>query len=236
MKRLLEKTLLAASALAMVMPSARAFAGAGGAIQRALAERLGANRVEIIQTLSVMPAQPLDEADSAVVLEENSRGEARLLVRGTRDAGLGVRQPAQAEYRVRYAAWVLGWVATRRVAPGDVLATDTIRVQEINVAEGLAHEYRGVLLPPTEDLSRLEARQTLLEGGFVTTAAVRKIPDLRRGEAVRLDVLSGQVRLSTSATALEPGSINQQVRIQTLKGRRELVGTLKEGAVVEVKL
>lgn len=236
MKRLLEKLLLSGLALLAAMPASAAHSGAGAAIQRALAEHLGANRVEIIQTLSIMPAQPIDEAESAAVLEENSRGEARLLVRGWRDAGPSGKQAAQAEYRVRYAAWALGWVASRRLSPGDALATDSLRVQEINVAEGLAHEYRGVLLSPTEELSRLEARQTLLEGGFVTTAAVRRIPDLRRGDAVRLDVLSGQVRLSTSATAMEPGSINQQVRIQTLKGKRELVGTLKEGAVVEVKL
>ena len=211
-------------------------ANTSAVIQRALAERLGANRVEIIQTLSVTPARPLDDADSASVIEENSRGEARVLVRGWIGREPATRVAAQAEYRVRHAAWALGWVASRRVAPGERLQVEGLRVQEINVAEGLAHEYRGILLPPTEDLSRLEARQTLVEGGFVTTAAVRKIPDLRRGDTVRLDVVSGDVNLSTSATALEPASLNQPVRVQTVKGKREMLGVLRDGAVVEVRL
>jgi len=211
-------------------------ANTSAVIQRTLAERLGANRVEVIQTLSIMPAQPLDEAESATVLEENSRGEARLLVRGFRGLDPASRVRGQAEYRVRYAAWALGWVASRRLSPGERLQVDAMRVQEINVAEGMAHEYRGILLSPTEDLTRLEARQTLVEGGFVTTASVRKIPDLRRGDTVRLDVLSGDVSLSTSAMALEPASLNQPVRVQTTKTKREMLGLLKEGGVVEVHL
>jgi flagella basal body P-ring formation protein FlgA len=92
------------------------------------------------------------------------------------------------------------------------------------------------MLSPSEDLSRLEARQTLLEGGFVTSSAVRRIPDLRRGDVVRLEVLSGEVRLSTAAQALESGNLNQRIRVQASKSKRELVGVVREGGVVEVKL
>ncbi len=216
--------------------STAARASVAEAIQRSVSERLGANRVEILGAPILASGQPLDDAEAASVLEENARGEVRVLVRGWRGKGAGPRVASQAEYRVRVAAWVLGWVAGRRVLPGEALVVDALKVQEINVAEGLAHEYRGILLAPTEDLSRLEARQTLIEGGFVTSAAVRKIPDLRRGDVVRLEVISGGVRLSTSALALEPASTQQRVRVQTVKAKRELVGTLKDGGIVEVVL
>jgi len=232
----LSKILISLSCLSGMVEASFAHAATSAVIQRALAEHMGANRVEIIQTVSIMPAQPVDDAESATVLEENSRGEARLLVRGWRGAEGAARIAAQAEYRVRFAAWALSWVASRRVAPGEALKTDVLRVQEVNIAEGLAHEYRGILLSPTEDLARLEARQTLVEGGFVTTAAVRRTPDLRRGDAVRLEVFSGDIRLSTQANALEPASINQAVRVQTQKSKREMVGTLRDGSVVEVRL
>ena len=216
--------------------STAAHASVSEAIQRSVAERLGANRVEILGAPVVAAGQALDDAEAASVLEENARGEIRVLVRGWKGKGAGPRVAAQAEYRVRVAAWVLGWVAGRRVLPGEALAVDALKVQEINVAEGMAHEYRGILLAPTEDLSRLEARQTLLEGGFVTSSAVRKIPDLRRGDVVRLEILSGGIRLSTSAQALEPASTQQRVKVQTVKAKRELVGVLKEGGIVEVTL
>jgi flagella basal body P-ring formation protein FlgA len=111
-----------------------------------------------------------------------------------------------------------------------------MKLQEVNVASGLAHEYRGILLSSAEDLSRLEARQTLLEGGVVTATAVRRIPDLRRGDAVRIEVISGDVHLSAPALALEPGVINQKIKVQTLKTKRELVGLLRSGGTVEVRL
>lgn len=211
-------------------------AGVSEAIQRAVAERLGANRVEVLGAPQLVAGQSLDDAEVASVLEENAKGEVRVLVRGWRGRGTAARVATQAEYRARVAAWVLGWVAGRRVLPGEALAVDALKVQEVNVAEGLAHEYRGILLSPTEDLSRLEARQTLLEGGFVTSAAVRKIPDLRRGDIVRLEILSGGVRLSTSAEALEPASTQQRVKVQTIRAKRELVGVLRDGGVVEVTL
>lgn len=213
-----------------------ASAGVHEAIQRALAEHLGASRVEILGVLSVQPAQPLDEAENASVLEVNARGEARVLVRGMRGRGNEKREKAQAEYRVKHASWAMGWVAQKRVLPGEALSVDALKIQDVNIAEGLAHEFRGAMLSPSEDLSRLEARQTLLEGGFVTTSAVRKIPDLRRGDAVRLEVLSGEVRLSTAAQALENGNLNQRIRVQAAKSKRELVGVVREGGVVEVRL
>jgi len=216
------------------VPSASA--GVHEVMQRALAEHLGANRVEILGVLSIQPAQPLDEAESASVLEVNARGEARVLVRGVRGRGAEKREKAQAEYRLKHAAWALGWVAQKRVLPGEALSVDSLKVQDVNIAEGLAHEFRGVMLSPSEDLSRLEARQTLLEGGFVTSSAVRRIPDLRRGDVVRLEVLSGEVRLSTAAQALESGNLNQRIRVQASKSKRELVGVVREGGVVEVKL
>jgi flagella basal body P-ring formation protein FlgA len=184
-------------------------------------------RVEVLELAAANPAQSPSEAESVSLLQAPGRGEARLVAR--------LRNGA-AEYRARYAAFVPAMVPIRRVLPGEALSGDVLVRREVNIAEGLANELRGILLPVGEDLSRLEARQTLVEGAFVTTTAVRRTPDLRRGDAVRVDVVTGDVRLSAQAMALEPAAISQRVRVQTMKTRRELVGVLREGGVVEVRL
>ena len=58
----------------------------------------------------------------------------------------------------------------------------------------------------------------------------------RGATAVTLEVRSGGVRLTTSALALEPGTLQQKVRVQSQKGRREFLGVLREGSRVEVTL
>jgi flagella basal body P-ring formation protein FlgA len=106
----------------------------------------------------------------------------------------------------------------------------------VNVAQGLAYQYRGVMIPSKESIDGLQARQTILEGQYPLASGVEKVPDVRRGDAIQVKILSGEIQLSTMATVQEPGYLNQNVRILTQKSKKELVGMLKEGGIVEVKL
>ncbi len=214
-----------------------ASAGVNDVISDALRSHSGAQRAEVIAVLSTMPGQPLERATGAAVLSEGPSGEARVLVSGySRGKPNAVGAEERVEYRVKYSAWIKGWSTTRRLSPGEPLSMDALETRDFNIAEGLAREYRGAILAIGEDASRLEAAQTLLPGAFIPASGVRRIPDLRRGDAVTLEVLSGGVRLTTSAIALEPTSLQQRVRVQVQKSKREFVGTLREGARVEVTL
>jgi flagella basal body P-ring formation protein FlgA len=229
--------ILVAAMVGVITTIGAASAGVNEVISDALRAYSGAQRAEVIAVLSTMPGQPLDRATSAAVLSESAGGEARVLVSGYRrgkspEAGGEER----VEYRVKYSAWVKGWSTTRRLSPGEPLSMDALEAREFNIAEGLAREYRGAILAMGEDVARLEAAQTLLPGAFIPSSGVRRIPDLRRGDAVTLEVLSGGVRLTTSAIALEPTSLQQRVRVQVQKSKREFVGTLREGSRVEVTL
>jgi flagella basal body P-ring formation protein FlgA len=229
------KTLLAlllATSGAMVFATS-AHAGVNDVIAEALRSYTGAQRADVTAILATLPAQPLDRATSAVILSENASGEARALVTGFRAGKPGEEK---VEYRVKFSAWIKGWSVSRRVAPGEPISAEVLEARDINIAEGLAHEYRGAILTVKEDVTHLEAAQTLLPGTFIPSSGVRRIPDLRRGDAVTLEVLSGGVRLTTSAVALEPTNIQQRVRVQVQKNKREFVGVLREGSRVEVTL
>ena len=85
-------------------------------------------------------------------------------------------------------------------------------------------------------MAQLESRQTILEGYFLTTNAVQRLPDVRRGDPVTLKLISGELQLTTQGIAQEPASIRSNVRVMVLKTKKEMVGKLQDSNTVEVKL
>ncbi|MFZ9594997.1 MAG: flagellar basal body P-ring formation chaperone FlgA [Bdellovibrionia bacterium] len=145
-------------------------------------------------------------------------------------------QGQRAQGSLTYEAWVPAKIAVRRIRPGEVLKEDLFVNRKINVASGLAGEYRGVLFSPERELSELEMTQTLLEGQFLTTPAVRAVPAVRRGDVVRIQLMKEGLVLTTSGIAQEPGYVHQPIRVLTSKTKKELLGQLLPDAKVEVKL
>jgi len=137
---------------------------------------------------------------------------------------------------VPFAAYMPAQIALRRVFPGERLSSDTFRTQDVNVTTGLAREYRGLILSPTTDVNTLESRQSVIEGQFLISSAVQRVPDVRRGDAVRIRLVAGDVTLMTSGTVSEPAYVNQVVRVMTLKTKKDLVGKLRSDKSVEVTL
>src|ERR1700679_1865456 len=90
---------------------------------------------------------------SVSLQSENALGEAQFSVFGANDES--------AEVLANYSAWIKVRVANRRIMPGERLSNEAFSTQEVNVATGTAYEQRGVLLSTTEDLSRLESRQSI---------------------------------------------------------------------------
>jgi len=198
-------------------------------LQRGLALRHNGSRVELTSNIRWSRGSLPGKTDSVSIISETPRGEVQFAVRGesARD---------YAEGWVTFAAWVPARVAIRRIHPGEKLSPDLFAAQEVNIASGMPYEYRGVIFPRDARVDGLEVRQTVLEGQFLTTSAVQRVPDIRRGEPVKIHLKSGDLTLTTHGVAGEPAYISGQVRVMTGKTKRELIGQLRDGGVVEVSL
>ncbi len=155
---------------------------------------------------------------------------------GTADYSAIYSDGSTAVGQVHFSAMVPTFVALKRVHPGDKLSRGDFQIQPINIASGLAYQYRGVMLGTKEKIDGLQARQTILEGQYPLSSGVERVPDIRRGDPVELRIVSGDIQLSTMGQVQEPGYLNQSVRVLTQKSKKELVGKLREGGVIEVRL
>jgi len=135
-----------------------------------------------------------------------------------------------------FTAWKKALVPTHRIYPNSKIKNDDFKTIEVNVATGPAREYRGIMIQAGTDLLGMQTRQTLLENQFLVASAIERQPDIKKGEMVRLDLISGDLTLTTQATANENASVGDRVRVSTMKGKKEVLGVLKEDHSVEVKL
>jgi flagella basal body P-ring formation protein FlgA len=140
------------------------------------------------------------------------------------------------DLEVGFSAWQEVLVSLRRIHPLEKLTDDLFRKEKIDVALRQYHSYRGLFLPLEENLSQLKAGQTILEGNTPLLTGVRRIPDIRRGEQVRIRLISGSLLLSTSGIIQEEAHFGKQVRVLTNTTKKELVGTVLRDKTIEVRL
>ncbi len=185
-------------------------------------------RVELTSPMRIARGSVSDAISDVAYVADDGNGQVRF---NATDSSGDVY-----EGTVRFSAWIPAWVLKKRILPGERLSSQDVVKQEVNAAFGMAHELRGLILPTGDSIESIEARQTLIEGQFITTSAIQKVPDLKRGDSVRIRLLSGGITLTTQGSATEPGFIDQPVRVMTLKGKRDLVGKLGRDGTVEVSL
>jgi flagella basal body P-ring formation protein FlgA len=204
-------------------------AGARGAISAALAKLYPGARIVVGPELHWSHGGAGMGAGDISILGETSRGEAMFAVSGTD----GTRA---ADGWVDFEAWVPARVALRRVHPGEPVSADMFTPRDVNVAVGQAHEERGVILESGRALTGLQARQTILEGQLLLSSAVERIPDVHRGDVVRVELLSNGLSLVTQGVVEEPGFTGESIHVMASKTKRELMGRLAANGVVEVRL
>jgi len=222
---------------ALLALGATIYAGVARADQDAITNQLQSQlqksypeaKVEITSSLHFTRGKGMTETPLVRVLNETARGEVVFSVGGEHAS----------EYSEGYAtfsAWTEARTAIRRIHPGESLTPDLFITQNVNVAQGMAREYRGVILGKSENVAGLQSRQTILEGQLLTSSAIERTPDIRRGDSVQLHLVNGAFELSTIGIAQEPAYLNGSVRVITSKTKRELIGLLRKDGVVEVKL
>jgi flagella basal body P-ring formation protein FlgA len=181
-------------------------------------------RIDVTGPIKLVHGTLSSPISKVIWTSEPVRGEAHLKVNEA------------AEISAVYAAFVPARVSKRRISPGEKLSADMFIFQDINVTNGMNFEMKGVILPQEEDVSRLETRQTILDGQYLTSVAVEKVPDIRKGDSVRIHIVSGELNLSASGIAMEPGYEKGPIKVIVSRSKHELSGTLEAGGVVEVNL
>lgn len=199
----------------------------GDQVKKELAQRYPGARIELVSEVRWTRGERPAEPATVKIQNVTPKGELQFVALGSRGG---------AEGWVNYSAWIPARIALRRIAPGERLREDQFVVQDVNVAMGNAYEYRGVILWSDAPVTGLESRQTILEGQFLTSSAVQRVPDVRRGDAVRIQLSSGELTVVTFGIAEEPAYLNGRVRVMANKSKREFVGELVSNGIVEVKL
>lgn len=188
--------------------------------------------VEVGDDISLNQGDIPAKISSVRIDNDNSRGVVGFTCLGQNEVG----EERTIEGAVSFVAKKPVWVATKRVLPGEALTADSFVKREIDISKGMDREIRGLILEGKVDFQKLEAKQTILEGQPLLSHYVQKTPDIRRGESVRIRLVSGEVALSTAGLADEPAYIDGQIHVTTLKTKRQLVGKLSSDLTVEVKL
>jgi flagella basal body P-ring formation protein FlgA len=221
------------SLIATILSVAYAYEGdpVTASINSELSKRFPNARVELTDEIHWTSSRPEGVIESMRVGDENARGQVGFTVETRDEQGLH-----RGYGFATFAAWLPARVAVRRVMPGEKLQDDQFTYRDINIASGTERDYRGVILDQKTEIAHLQARQTLLEGQPLLSSAVERVPDVRRGDSVRVQIISNGLTLSTQATASEPGYFNNPIRVLTDRTKRELSGKLVATGVVEVKL
>ena len=204
-------------------------------IRVSLMEKITGSEVRIPSLERLMNTAPMVEfleVRTLRLVADKSNGVAQFEVIGTNAAGKELVETIQTPYE----AWKKVPIANHRIYPNSKLKNEDFKIEDINVASGVAREFRGVMIASDTNFSHLQTTQTILEGQYVVTSAVQKTPDLRKGDMVKLDLVSGDLTLTTQAVTEEPASVGSQVRVMTTKTKRELIGLVKDDHSVEVNL
>jgi len=118
-----------------------------------------------------------------VISEGKEVSQVRILSEagtGTADYSIQFSDGSSSLGQARFTAMVPTFVAVKRIHPGDKISRSDFQIQSINIAQGLAYQYRGVMLGTKETIDGLQARQTILEGQYPLSSGVERIPDIRR--------------------------------------------------------
>ena len=210
-------------------------------VKSGLAKKFPGARIEVGSSIRWVRGSLPQNVKSVAIVEDSPRGEVRVLITGAPSRQIAedddtVPTPTTAEGWIGYSAWQPAFVAVRRVFPAERLGTTDFVEQEVNVAVAPYHDLRGLLVPPDTSIATLESRQTILEATPLLSSAVQRIPDLRRGDAVRIHLVSNGLTLSVPGIAEEPAYFKNRVKVMTDRTKRELIGELEADGVVRVGL
>ncbi len=199
------------------------------ALKKTISEAFQKAEIEWIEPLRwVKVSGKLSRSYFIELMEADGKGNLHFRVSDHQMGGF-------AEGWATFHAWIFARIAVKRILPKETLYSDLFRLERVNLAQGQEFYSRGLIYHEKE-LIGFESVQTILEGRALTTSAIRKTPDVRRGDFVRIHFMSGNLNLSTQGVVQEPSYIFKPVRVIAGKYKKELQGQLLPGGIVEVHL
>lgn len=179
--------------------------------------------------------QEITQINRVVSVYDNGKGEVTVDLEGTiADSSRTLRSQVMAAFSAK----VKAFVAKRRIQPSMKLTPDLISLQDVDVTQGMNAELRGMFLTQEQEknIPNLETRQTILENQPLLTSSVQKIHDIKKGDPVRVKLISGDVILSTSGISSEAGYKNSVIHVLTLPSKKDIVGKFVGDGIVEIRL
>lgn len=204
-------------------------------IRTSLTEKIAGAEIKIPsleKLFSKAPMSEFAEIKEVRLTEDKVNGVAVFEVVGLSKDRTDLKEVIQTPYE----AWKKVPVAIKRIYPNSRLKNEDFKIQVMNVASGQAREYRGVMVDASTNFNSLQSKQSILENQFVLSSAIERQPDLRRGDTVKLELVSGDLTLTTEAQVQEPALVGESVRVITLKTKKEITGRVRADHSVEVIL
>jgi flagella basal body P-ring formation protein FlgA len=183
-------------------------------------------------------SQPVlkNEFESVGQVQFEKEGVAKVEILG-RDLSGGFKTTA----KLSIAAYASILKTERKVLPGEILTEKNTVVDEIDFALPENKPFKGQIVHPEKAeyssfQGRYRAKQTLLPGQPIPTYGIEKIPDMERGQKLRLSIISNGLKLETSGTAMEPGNIGALIKVLSDKNKKEFSAKIKSASEAEVEL
>lgn len=135
---------------------------------------------------------------------------------------------------MRYLALILGLCAALPAMAETVVATRTIRAQEIIGPDAVRLDAKGNTGVTLDDIIGMEARVALYPGRPILTAHVVPPALIARNQIVELVFEGDGLRITSEGRALDRGAVGERIRVMNLSSHVNLFGTVSRDGSVHV--
>jgi flagella basal body P-ring formation protein FlgA len=136
---------------------------------------------------------------------------------------------ANVPVRVKIATFGNVVVARQPIARGAILREEDLRIEERRL-----DELPTTVLTDIEGAIGHEARVALAAGKPLTVQGLANAVLVKRGDAVRVLIEKGGMRLSVAGEARDTGGAGERVRVVNASSKRELVGRVVDHGTVSI--
>ena len=130
-----------------------------------------------------------------------------------------------------------GWVdryepvvcASRYVPKGDILTQEDIVLKKINTAKASSRIIRN-----PEQVIGKQVKSNLRPGRVIQQNIVMLPPMVEKGERVRILAISGGIQVATLGIAMDEGREGEQIKVENIASKKQVVGRVAGRSTVEV--
>ncbi len=132
----------------------------------------------------------------------------------------------QTQLYVYVRAFKEGYVSVERIKAGDVIA-NKVQIEKIDVT--------SMRTMPLEDVDGLIAKRSMSYGRAITSDLVETMPEIRKGESVRIVYDNNGIKLETAGIAEEDGFIGKMLTVRNINSQKLVAGNYAGNGRVHVK-